>query len=178
MRMYMCGCVWWCVCSRACVDREHGCFRKLAGLRYFVYPSTKRSAKTGGGSCRTSVTVLAHRTCCGNTGDVCGAVTLYTEVCWLSAGCVTSQQHDSVSQGRISSDNCTSCHTGTEVEDQKFYLTQSQYTNTRPTSPSADPTTPGAWQGSRWSARFKVTGMTRSDKTSAQAGFEPRIIRS
>ena len=46
----------------------------------------------------------------------------------------------------------TSCHTEIEVADQTFYLTQSQYTDTGPTSPSADPITPGAWQGSRWSA--------------------------
>ena len=42
----------------------------------------------------------------------------------------------------------------TEVADQTFYLTQSQYTDTGPTSPSADPITPGAWQGSHWSASF------------------------
>ena len=76
-----------------------------------------------------------------------------TTVC-LSVGCLTSQQHASVSQGRIYSDNCTCCHTETEVADQTFYLTQSQYTDTRPTSPSADPITPGAWQGSYWSANF------------------------
>ena len=35
-----------------------------------------------------------------------------------------------------------------KVADQTFYLTQSQYTDTTPTSPSADPITPGAWQGS------------------------------
>ena len=28
------------------------------------------------------------------------------------------------------------------------------YTDTRPTSPSADPKTPGAWQGSHWNAIF------------------------
>ena len=65
-----------------------------------------------------------------------------------------SQQHVSVSQGRICSDNFTCCHTETEVADQTFYLTQSQYTETGPTSPSADPFTPGAWQGSHWSANF------------------------
>ena len=32
--------------------------------------------------------------------------------------CLTSQQHASVSQGRICSDNCTRCHTETEVTDQ------------------------------------------------------------
>ena len=73
--------------------------------------------------------------------------------CWL-VGCLTSQQQASVSQGRICSDNFTCCHTEIEVADQTFYLTQSQYTDTGPTSPSADPITPGAWQGSQWSANF------------------------
>ena len=40
------------------------------------------------------------------------------------------------------------CHTEIEVADQTSYLTQPQYTDTGPTSPSADPITPGAWQGS------------------------------
>ena len=74
-------------------------------------------------------------------------------VCCL-VGCLTSQQHASVSQGRICSDNFTCCHTEKEVADQTFHLTQSQYTDTGPTSPSADPITPGAWQGSHWSANF------------------------
>ena len=72
----------------------------------------------------------------------------------LLVGCLTSQQQASVSQGRICSDNFTCCHTEIDVADQTFYLTQSQYTDTRPTSPSADPITPGAWQGSHWSANF------------------------
>ena len=58
------------------------------------------------------------------------------------------------------------CHTEIEVADQTIYLTQSQYADTGPTSPSADPMTPGAWQGSHWSANFEVTGMTRPRKTS------------
>ena len=97
--------------------------------------------------------------------------------CWLVA-CLTSQQQASVPQGRICSDNGTCCHTEIEVADPTFYLTQSQYTDTRPTSPSADPITPGAWQGSHWSANFEVTGMTRPRKIPAQAGFEPGIFRS
>ena len=72
----------------------------------------------------------------------------------LFIGCLTSQQHASVSQGWICSDNSTCCHTEIEVADQAFYLTQSQYTDTRPTSPSTDPITPGAWQGSHWSANI------------------------
>ena len=59
--------------------------------------------------------------------------TAMTVCCW------TSQQHASVSQGRICSDNFTCCHTETEAADQTFYLTQSQYIDTRLTSPSTDP---------------------------------------
>ena len=61
----------------------------------------------------------------------------------LYVDCLTSQQHASVPQGWICSDNCTCCHTEIEVADQIFYLTQSQYTDTGPTSPSADHVTPG-----------------------------------
>ena len=74
-------------------------------------------------------------------------------VCFFVA-CLTSQQHASVSQGRVCSDNFTCCHTEVEVADQTFHLTQSQYSDTGPTSPSADPITPGAWQGGHWSANF------------------------
>ena len=72
----------------------------------------------------------------------------------LFVGCLTSQQHASVSQGRICSDNFMCCHTEIEVADQTFYLTQSQYTDNGPISPSADPIMPGVWQGSHWSANF------------------------
>ena len=96
----------------------------------------------------------------------------------LFGGCLTSQLHASVSQGRICSHNFTCCHTETEVADPTFYLTQSQYTDTGPTSPSADLIMPGAWQGSHWSASFQVTGMTRPAKIPSQAGFEPWIFRS
>ena len=47
------------------------------------------------------------------------------------------------------SDNFTCCHTEVEVAAQTFYLTQSQYTDTGPTSHSADRITPDAWQGSQ-----------------------------
>ena len=89
----------------------------------------------------------------------------------LFVGCLTSQQQASVSQGRICSDNFTCCHTEIEVADQTFYLTQSQYTDTGPTSPSADPRTPGAWQGSQWSANLEVTGMTRPRKNPVASGI-------
>ena len=64
-------------------------------------------------------------------------------VFFFLVGCLTSQQHASVSQGRICLDNFTCCHTKIQVADQTFYLTQSQYSDTGPTSPSAGPITPG-----------------------------------
>ena len=79
---------------------------------------------------------------------------LISAVVCLFVGCLTSQQQASVSQGRICLDNFTCCHTEIEVADQTFYLTQSQYTDTRLTSPSADPITLDAWQDSHWSANF------------------------
>ena len=96
-------------------------------------------------------------------------------VCWL-VGCLTSQQQASVSQGRICSDSFTCCHTEIEVADQTFYLTQSQYTDTGPTSPSVDPITPGAWQGSHWSANFEVPGMTRPRKNPGASGIRTRDL--
>ena len=98
--------------------------------------------------------------------------------CYWFVGCLTSQQCASVSQGRICSGNFACCHTEIEVADPTFHLTQSQYTDTGPTSPSADPITPGTWQGSHWSAIFEVTGMTRPWKIPPQVGFEPGIFRS
>ena len=85
----------------------------------------------------------------------------------LLVGCLTSQQHASVSQGRICSDNFACCQTEIEVADPTLHLTQSQYTDTGPTSPSTDPITPGAWQGGHWSASFEVTGVTRPRKNPA-----------
>ena len=75
------------------------------------------------------------------------SLSLPVTVC-LFVGSLTSQQHASVSYRRICTDNYTCCHTEIEVADQTFYLTQSQYTDTGPTSPSADPIMPGARQGS------------------------------
>ena len=106
------------------------------------------------------------------------SLTGLTAIVCLFVGCLTSQQQASVSQGRICSDNCTCCHTEIEVADQTFYLTQSQYTDTGPTSPSDDPITPGAWHGSRWSANFEVTGMTRPRKNPGASGIRTRDLRS
>ena len=87
-------------------------------------------------------------------GHLCTTMkNLVVQTCWL-VGCLTFQEHACVSQGRICTDNCTCYHTETEVADQTFFPTQSQYTDTGPTSPSADTITPGTWQGSHWSASF------------------------
>ena len=72
---------------------------------------------------------------------------------------LTSQQHASVSQEWVSSDNFACCHTETGAADQTVRLTQPRYTDARPTSSSADPIMPGAWWGNHWSANFEVTGM-------------------
>ena len=76
----------------------------------------------------------------------------------LFVRCLTFKQHASVPQERICSDNFKCCHTEIEVADQTFHLTQPQYADTGPTSPSADPITAGAWKGSHWSANFEITG--------------------
>ena len=79
----------------------------------------------------------------------------------LFVDCLTSQQHTGVSQGWISSVNCMCCHTEIEVADPTCNLTQSQYTNTRPTSHSA---------GSHWSTSSEVTGMTQPPKRNPEGG--------
>ena len=94
---------------------------------------------------------------------------------WL-VGCLTSQLQASVSQGRICSDNFTCCHTEIEVADQTFYLTQSQYTDTGPTSPSADPITPG--RVATGVPIFESLVRLDPEKILAQAGFEPGTFRS
>ena len=94
----------------------------------------------------------SHRSnCCFIFSQLSGVVVLVVVVSWL-VGCLTSQQQASVSQVRICTDNLTCCHTEIEVADQTIYLTQSQFPDTKPTSPSADPILPGAWHGSHWSA--------------------------
>ena len=95
----------------------------------------------------------------------------------LFVGFLTSQQHASVSQGRIGSDNFTCCHTVIEVADQTFHLNHPQYTDTGPTSPSIDPIMPGTWQGSHWSVIFKVTGMTRPRKNLGASGIRTRDLQ-
>ena len=64
------------------------------------------------------------------------------------AGCLTSQQHASVPQGRTCSDKSTCCHTGIRNADQTCCLIPSKYTDSGPTSPSVDSRTPCTRQGS------------------------------
>ena len=94
----------------------------------------------------------------------------------LFDGYLTSQQHASVSQGRICSDKFTCYHTKIEAAGQVFHLAQSQYTDTGPASPSADSITPGAWQASHWSANFEVTGMTWSRKNPGASWIQTRDL--
>ena len=90
--------------------------------------------------------------------------------------CLTSHQHASVPQRRICSDNFTCCHTEIEVADQTFHLTQSQYTDTRPTSPSIDPNTPGAWQGSTGVPIFKSLVWLDPQKNPSASGIRTRDL--
>ena len=81
-------------------------------------------------------------------GSLPHTVSCYIIVCWLPhipATCLCISGIDLLRQVY---------YTEIEVADQTFCLTQSQFTDTGPTSPSADPITPGAWQGSHWSASF------------------------
>ena len=145
-----------------------------------------RHREKGGSTCKPSI-LLQHASC--NTrgfpsaaAQTCVSHPMESQVSArgivrLLVGSLPSKRHASASQGRICSDNCTCCHTESGVADQVSYLTRSQYTDTGPTSPSADPTTPGAWQGSHWGVNIQVTGMTRPGKIpTAQAGLEPRIF--
>ena len=75
-------------------------------------------------------------------------------VCLL-VGCLTSQQHASVSQGWIYSDNFTCCHT--EIRSCRSNFPShpvTVYWHRANQSPSTDPILPGAWQGGHWSANF------------------------
>ena len=69
-------------------------------------------------------------------------------------------------------ENCTCCHTRIEVADQTSYLTQSQYTDTAPTSPSTDPITSGTWQGSYYSTSYWYDS-TGGKSPTGKAGFDP-----
>ena len=52
-------------------------------------------------------------------------------------------------------------------------LTQSQHTDTEPTSSSAGPVRPGAWQGNHWSIQF-----CDRNGSAGQDRIEPSVSRS
>ena len=87
----------------------------------------------------------------------------------LLVGCLTSQQHARVSQGRICSDSCTCCHTEKEVADQTCCFIQPRYTVTGLTSSSPDLVSPGQAPG-RIVTRVPtlVTDRTRPDLNTKQ----------
>ena len=98
-------------------------------------------------------------------------------VCLLVA-CLTSQQQASVSQGQICTDNFTCCHTEIEAANQTFHLTQSQYTDTGPTSPSADPIRQAPGRVATGVPIFKSLVWLDPEKIPALAGFEPGTSHS
>ena len=91
---------------------------------------------------------------CRHTEPESAAHTCYLRCCLLFVGCLTSQKHASVSQDRPAQTVLRAATLRWKLQAKTFHLTQSQYTDTGPTSPSADPITPGAWQGSHWDANF------------------------
>ena len=137
-------------------------------LLWFLQGSTNHNAEWLRNMSLEGVKQRAEQLLCSSGDQCCGALVCpcsesfsslsaswlnQAVVCWL-VGSLMSQQHVSVSQGWICSDNFTRCHTEIEVADPTFYPTQSQYTDTGPTTPCADPIMPGVWQGSHWSTNF------------------------
>ena len=119
-------------------------------------PSSQMAHRTAFFTPSIVLLITLHADCILNPTPPSLPCSLNPRPCWccLLVGCLTSQQQACVSQGRICTDNFTCCHTEIEVADPTFYLTQSQYTDTQSTSPSADPIMPDAWQGSQWSSSF------------------------
>ena len=110
-------------------------------------------------------------------GRICMLATCQGRICMLGMDLhvsnmlgtdlrVSNMSGPDVSQGRTCSDKFTCCHTEIKVAEQTFYLTRSRYTDTGPTSPSADPMTPDAWQGSHWGINFSVISMAPCGKRS------------
>ena len=103
----------------------------------------------------------------------------------LLVGGLMSQQHASVSQGQICSDNFYVLpHWGTSCRSSNFLphpvtvccLIQSQYTDTGPTSPSAVPITLS--RVATGVPIFKSLVWLDPGKILAQVGFKPRIFHS
>ena len=96
----------------------------------------------------------------------------------MFVGCLKSQQHASVSQGRICSDKFTCCHTEIETADPTFYLTQSQYTDTGLTSPQRLPHNARRLAGSPLECQFLSHRYDSTRKNPGAGGIEPRTFRS
>ena len=88
----------------------------------------------------------------------CHKLLLFLGYCPSNAPCV--------SQGPICSDSSTTCHTEIEVADQ---TTQSQCTDTGPTSPCCHPKTPGVWQGDPLWYQLQL----HSTSSPGNEGFDP-----
>ena len=84
-------------------------------------PLSMVSEWTGCGQEAAAVFSNCHLCCC-----CCCSIALLL----LFVSCLASQQHTTVSQGRICFDKFTCCHIEIEVADQAFYLTKSRYTDT------------------------------------------------
>ena len=86
-----------------------------------------------------------------------------------------SQQLVSASEGPVCWENCTCCHTETQLATQTGCSNQSEYTDTGQTSPSADPLTP-AWtgthiQGKGGKGRRNQSEVFRSDHVGSSDGI-------
>ena len=82
----------------------------------------------------------------------------------LLVGCLSSHQHARVSQGWIHLDNGTCCHSEIESVGQTFHLTQSQYTDTRPTIPTQILQCQAPGRVDTGVPIFSVTGMIQPGK--------------
>ena len=81
-----------------------------------------------------------------------------------------------ISHGQIAHIISTCCHTETEAANHTqsqytCYFTQSQYTDTRPTSSIHDPVTPGAAKGCPWRTSVEVTDTSQPGR----AGIDPHL---
>ena len=96
----------------------------------------------------------------------------------LSVGCLTSQQHAGVSQGRI----CSMLPTATLRQKLRinFFFIPTSVSILTPGQPVPALTLYARrLAGSDWSTNFEVTGMTRPGKSpTAKAGIEARVCRS
>ena len=67
-------------------------------------------------------------------------------------------QKQSVSQGKICSDNLSFSHIETSCSSIRLAVSpKSQYADTGPTSPCTEPVIPGVYQGNHWIAKVQVT---------------------